>query len=88
MIFTIENITILIFIVGLTASIQCMILKHEWDLKAANSKYWIVRKSLECELCSGLYLMLVQVFVLVPFYGFDVLLLPFVGAGIVNYLIR
>ena len=88
MIFTVENIVILIFIVGLTTSIQCMILKHEWDVYYSMSDKFLVKKFFECLLCQGLYLMIIECSILVPFYGYDVLTLPFVGAGIVNFLIR
>lgn len=88
MIFTVENIVILLFTVGIATSGMCMILKHEWDLKSENSNYWIVRNFFNCELCTGLYLMMIQCVCLVPFFGLDVLILPFAGAGIVNYLIR
>lgn len=87
-IFNIENLVILLMLIGLTVSIECMILKHEWDVEASMSKNWLFRNFFKCMLCTGLYIMMLECVVLVPFYGYDVLTLPFMGAGIVNFFIK
>lgn len=86
-IFTIENLVILAFLIGSTVSILGAVLKHEIDVMASLSNNWLFKNFFKCLLCTGLYILMIQCIVLIPWFGYDVLLIPFFGAGIVHRLI-